>query len=333
MNGVLTRHRTILLAYLGMIVLLAITSLFSPGFLSGAHLRTVVVLAAFIGIVALGQTFVIIGGGIDLSVPWVLNCGAILMTLIAKGQNEPLAYAVPLLIAGGALVGVINGAGVAMFGVPPIIMTLAVNVILQGGILVYTGGTPQAVAPSVIQFLAVGQVGPLPAVAVLWAVLAVAASLLLSKTAFGRRLYAVGTSATVAEFSGVPIVRTVILGYVLSGVTAAIAGMLLTGYTAQAYLGMGDPYLFTSIAAVAIGGASILGGSGHYIGTIAGAFVLTILTGLLPALNLSDGALLIVYGAVILITVSLASEAFSDLAARLRGPQRRPRQPQESQTS
>ena len=90
--------------------------------------------------------------------------------------------------------------------------------------------------------------------------------------------------------------------------------MLLTGYSGQAYLGMGDAYLFTSIAAVAIGGASILGGSGHYLGTIAGAFVLTILTGLLPALNLSSGALLIVYGAVILITVSLGSEAFSGIA-------------------
>ena len=102
----------------------------------------------------------------------------------------------------------------------------------------------------------------------------------------------------------------------ISGLTAALAGMLLTGYSGQAYLGMGDAYLFTSIAAVAIGGASILGGSGHYLGTVAGALVLTILTGLLPALNLSNGALLIVYGAVILITVSIGSEAFSDIAAR-----------------
>ena len=263
MSSALSRHRTILLAYLGMIVLLGVTSFFSPGFLAGAHLRTIVVLAAFIGIVALGQTFVIIGGGIDLSVPWVLNCAAILMTLIARGHNEPLVYAIPLLIAGGAFVGVVNGAGVALFGVPPIIMTLAINVILQGGILVYTGGTPQAVAPSLIEYLAVGRIGALPVIAILWALLALAASLLLSKTAFGRQLYAVGTSPTVAEFSGVPIVRTIILGYMISGVTAAIAGMLLTGYTAQAYLGMGDPYLFTSIAAVAIGGASILGGSGH----------------------------------------------------------------------
>ncbi|HZP18816.1 MAG TPA: ABC transporter permease [Bauldia sp.] len=318
-----SRNRAIILAYLGMIVLLFLTSFFSPGFLAGTHIRTLSVLAAFIGIVALGQTFVIIGGGIDLSVPWVLNCAAILMTLMAKGQNGPLLEAIPLILAAGAAVGALNGAGIALFGVPPIIMTLAVNVILQGAILVYTGGTPQAVAPPLIQFLAVGRIGPLPVVAILWIALAAAASFLLSRTSFGRRLYAVGSSATVAEFSGVPIVRTTVLAYTLSGFTAALAGMLLTGYTAQAYLGMGDPYLFTSIAAVAIGGASILGGSGHYIGTIAGAFVLTILTGLLPALNLSNGALLIVYGVVILITVSLASEAFSDLAAAIRGGFRR----------
>jgi len=189
-------------------------------------------------------------------------------------------------------------------------MTLAVNVILQGSILVYTGGAPPGMAPSLIQFLAVGRVFSVPVVLFIWAVLAVIAAFLLSKTAFGRHLYALGTSASVAEFSGVPTLRTTVAAYTISGFTAALAGILLTGYTGQAYLGMGDPYLFTSIAAVAIGGASILGGSGHYVGTIAGAFVLTILTGLLPALNLSNGALLIVYGLVILITVSLASEAF-----------------------
>ncbi|RUU48570.1 ABC transporter permease, partial [Mesorhizobium sp. M2C.T.Ca.TU.002.02.1.1] len=113
--------------------------------------------------------------------------------------------------------------------------------------------------------------------------------------------------------------RTTILTYVVSGLTAAFAGMLLTGYSGQAYLGMGDAYLFTSIAAVAIGGASILGGSGHYLGTVAGAMVLTILTGLLPALNLSSGALLVVYGAVILITVSIGSETFAGLGGRIRG--------------
>jgi ribose transport system permease protein len=309
----LTRQRAILFAYAGMIILLLLTGLVSPGFLSARHLGSMSILAAFIGIVALGQTFVILGGGIDLSVPWVLNCAAVLVTLMADSQNGPLLYAIPVVLFAGAMVGVLNGLGVAVFGVPPIIMTLAVNVILQGSILVYTAGAPTSTAPPAIQTLAVGRLGPIPIALILWAVLAVLAWVLLSHTSFGRYLYAQGTSATVAEFSGVPTIRTTVIAYGLCGFTAALAGVLLTGYSAQAYLGMGDPYLFTSIAAVAIGGASILGGSGHYIGTIAGAFVLTILTGLLPALNLSNGALLIVYGLVILITVSLSSEALPEL--------------------
>ena len=319
MNTLIDRHRAIFLAYIGVIALLLVTSFFSPGFLAPAHLRSIAILAAFVGIVALGQTFVIIGGGIDLSVPWVLNSAAILVTLLAGSHDQPLVWIVPLVLAAGALVGVINGVGVAIFGVPPIVMTLAANVILQGSILVYTGGTPPAASPPLIQLLAVGRIAGIPILLLIWLLLAVAATLLLSKTAFGRFLYALGTSAPVSQFSGVPILRTTVMAYTLSGLSAALAGMLLTGYTQQAYLGMGDPYLFTSIAAVAIGGASILGGSGHYIGTIAGAFVLTILTGLLPALNLSTGALLIVYGVVILVTVSLASEALSELVGGLFG--------------
>ena len=311
MNAFLARNRLILLAYAGMVALLLVTAIFSPGFLSASNLRSTLILAAFVGIVGIGQTFVIIGAGIDLSIPWVLNSAAILMTLLCAGQDLPLLWVGPLILCGGAFIGVINGVGVAIFGVPPIIMTLAANVILQGLILVYTGGSPTPSTPDLIKFLSVGRIGPIPVIGLIWAGLAVIASVLLSKAAFGRYLYAVGTSATVAEFSGVPAARTTILTYVISGVTAALAGMLLTGYSGQAYLGMGDSYLFTSIAAVAIGGASILGGTGHYLGTVAGALVLTILTGLLPALNLSSGALLVVYGAVILITVSLGSETFA----------------------
>lgn len=325
MGAFLSRNRLILLAYLGMVVLLGVTALFSPGFLSEANLRSTLVLAAFVGIVALGQTFVIIGGGIDLSIPWVLNSAAVLMTLFCASQNLPLVWVAPILLAGGSLIGLINGVGVALFGVPPIIMTLAANVILQGLILVYTGGSPTPSAPDLIKFLAVGRVGPVPVIVLIWAVLTIIASVLLSRAPFGRHLYALGTSAKVAEFSGIPTARTTILTYVISGFSAALCGMLLTGYSGQAYLGMGDPYLFTSIAAVAIGGASILGGSGHYLGTVAGALVLTILTGLLPALNLSSGALLVVYGAVILVTVSIGSEFFSSLWSLAFGRNRKDR--------
>jgi ribose transport system permease protein len=318
MNSFVTRNRLILLAYAGMILLLLVTAMFSPGFLSASNMRSTVVLAAFVGIVAIGQTFAIIGGGIDLSVPWVLNSAAIMMTLLCAGQDAPLIWVVPLVLAAGGIVGLINGTGIAHFGVPPIIMTLATNVILQGLILVMTGGSPTPSAPALIKFLSVGRIGSFPVIALIWIALTLVATLLLSKAAFGRHLYALGTSVTVAEFSGVPTTRTTMLTYVISGVTASLAGILLTGYSGQAYLGMGDAYLFTSIAAVAIGGASILGGSGHYLGTVAGALVLTILTGLLPALNLSSGALLIVYGAVILVTVSIGSEVFAGLMGRLR---------------
>jgi ribose transport system permease protein len=320
MIELVARNHLIALAYLGMVFLLMVTSYFSPGFLSDANLRSSMVLAAFVGIVALGQTFVIIGGGIDLSVPWVLNCAAILMAIFCGGESLPLLWAAPLVLAAGALVGMVNGVGVAIFGVPAIIMTLAANVILQGLIVIYTGGLPTPRAPEMIRYLSVGRVGPIPVIGVIWLVLAVAASFLLSKTTFGRYLYAVGSSATVAEFSGVPTVRTTILTYVLSGFTAALAGLLLTGYSGQAYLGMGDPYLFTSVAAVAIGGASILGGSGHYVGTIAGALVLTILAGLLPALGLSTGALMMVYGLVIFVTVTIGSEAFAALLRLIIAP-------------
>ena len=152
-----------------------------------------------------------------------------------------------------------------------------------------------------------------------WAALTAIVLAVERRTAFGRYLYAVGSNRTVAILSGVPVARTTITAYAISGLTAALAGILLTGYAKQSYLGMGNPYLFTSIAAVAIGGTSILGGSGSYLGTIAGALVLTILTGLLPIFRLDIGALQIIYGAVILLTVSLAAPSVRAFLGRNRG--------------
>jgi ribose transport system permease protein len=300
-------NRNVLLAYAGALALFAGTSALSPGFASANHIRVLLIQASFIGIVALGQSFVILGGGIDLSVPWTLNGAAVLMTLFADGRNGPLVWAIPLLVGLGALVGFANGLGIALLGISPIIMTLGMNVILSGGLLVYTNGSPTAAAPSHIEYLATGRIGPIPANTIIWAGLAVVATLVLTWTAFGRYLYALGTNRTVAQFSGIATSRVTIVTYVISGMTAAFAGMLLTGYVGQAYLGMGDPFLFSSVAAVAIGGASILGGSGHYLGTVAGALILTVLAGLLPILNLNTAALQVIYGVVILVTVALAT--------------------------
>jgi ribose transport system permease protein len=181
------------------------------------------------------------------------------------------------------------------------------NVILSGALLLYTNGSPTAGAPPLVQRLATGRWGPVPINTVIWIGLALVATLVLTWTAFGRHLYALGTNRTVAQFSGIAITRVTVITYMVSGVAAAFAGILLTGYVGQAYLGMGDPFLFSSVAAVAIGGASILGGSGHYLGAVAGALILTVLAGLLPILNLNPAALQVIYGVVILVTVALAT--------------------------
>ena len=312
----LGRHRSILLAYAGALVLFGVTSAFSPGFASENHIRVLLIQASFIGIVALGQSFVIMAGGIDLSVPWTLNGAAILVTLFAEGKNEPLLWAIPLVLVLGASVGLVNGLGVALLRISPIIMTLGINVILSGALLVYTNGSPTAAAPSDIEYLATGRIGPIPVNTLVWGGLAALATIVLTWTAFGRHLYALGTNRTVALFSGVSISRVTVTTYVISGTTAAFAGILLTGYTGQAYLGMGDPFLFSSVAAVAIGGASILGGSGHYLGTVAGALILTVLAGLLPILNLNPASLQIIYGVVILLTVALATLPARQAATR-----------------
>ncbi len=185
----------------------------------------------------------------------------------------------------------VNGIGIALLRVPPIVMTMSVNVITQGLLLIVTRGFPPPLAPKALTFVAAGKLGPVPVMLLVWVVLAAIVVVVERRTAFGRHLYALGSNRTVATLSGVPVVRTTITAYALSGMTAALAGILLSGYSRQAYLGMGDPYLFTSIAAVAIGGASILGGTGSYLGTIAGALVLTILTGVLPIFRLDVGAL------------------------------------------
>jgi ribose transport system permease protein len=175
---------------------------------------------------------------------------------------------------------------------------------------VYTGGSPTKAPPPLISRLANDQLGVVRWDVLIWATFALAAMFVLSRTTFGRALYATGTNRTVAKFSGLPVERVIVTTYVTSAVTSALAGILLTGYTGQAYLSMGVPYLFSSVAAVAIGGMSLAGGSGHYAGTIAGALILTVLEGLLPVLNLNVAALPIIYGLVILFTVALATGRF-----------------------
>lgn len=301
------RNRSIVLAFVFAAVMFAVTSAFTSGFAGSSNVRYLLVSATFIGLVGLGQTFVILGGGIDLSIPYTLNAVALLASVWSKGDNGALWWVIPAVLGLAIVIGLVNGIGVAFLDVSPIIMTLGMNVIVEGALLVYLGSTQPGPAPGFINDLTQNRVGPVPTPALIWLGLTVLACIALSLTAFGRRLYAVGTSRTVSEFSGIRVRSTLMSTYVISALAAAVAGILLSGYTQQAYLGMGDEYLFASVAAVAVGGAPLIGGSGHYLGTVGGALVLTVLAGLLPVLNLKPGWVQIIYGLMILITVALAT--------------------------
>ena len=303
----LSRNRAILFGYLLVVVLAIVGEIVSSGFLRINHIDELIITGGFIALVGVGQTFVILSGGVDLSIPWVLNASAVFLTLWANGDSAKMVWIVPVLLGGAAVIGAVNGIGVAFLRIPPIIMTLGMSSVVEGGLLLVTNGGSGQNAPGAAVYLATHRWGPVPVLAVLWLAVLVAATVILSATPFGRRLYATGLNRRVAAFAGVNTQLVTVAVYVISSMAAALAGIALAGYVGQSYLGMGDPYLFASVAAVAIGGTSILGGSGNFVGTTAGALALAVLAALLPILGLQPAALEIVYGCVILGAVALSS--------------------------
>jgi ribose transport system permease protein len=264
------------------------------------YYNSLVVLASFLAILALGQGTVILTGGLDLSIPWTIGLCGILLAGLVKGSDAALIYAVPVVLVVGMLIGLLNGFGIVALGLSPIVMTLAVNGLLQGAALLYSGGTPDGFSsPMLRDFMTSKVFGVTPVVAFL-AVFAVFAVLLLGRTAFGRRVYAIGNSERAAELSGIPVKRTIISVYVLSGLCSALVGILLTGFSGQASLGMGDEYLLPSIAVVVVGGALITGGRGSYVGMLGGVILLTALQMLLAGTTIPISARSILYGLVIL---------------------------------
>ena len=257
-------------------------------------------LSSFLAILALGQGAVILTGGLDLSLPWTIGLSGILFAGMTQGMDAAMPGALAAVLLVGGLIGLVNGLAVAALGLSPIVATLAVNGILQGLALLYSGGTPAGFAPPLLRGFMTGQVLGVTPVVPAMALFAVLAVLLLSHTAFGRRVYAVGNSVRAARLAGVPVGRTLVCAYVLSGLCAALAGILLTGFSGQASLGMGDDYLLPSIAAVVVGGGLITGGRGHYLGMLAGVLLLTALQTLLAGSNLPYATRAILYGLVVL---------------------------------
>lgn len=288
-------------AYLCFVAVVLVTEfVIGHALFSWTYYNSLLVLSSFLLILALGQGTVILTGGLDLSVPWIIGLCGILLTGMVNGQDGPLVYALPLVLAIGALIGALNGIGVAILGLSPIVMTLAMNGILQGAALLYSQGTPAGYSAPLMRWFMTAR--PLGVTPVVWLVIAfVAASVvLLTRTPFGRRVYGIGNGQRVAALSGIDVDRTLIAVYMLSGFCAALVGCLLTGFSGQASLGMGDEYLLPSIAVVVVGGTLITGGRGSYLGMVGGVLLLTAMQTLLAGTTLPYATRAILFGLVVL---------------------------------
>ena len=264
-------------------------------FLSPTYLLQQLQVASFLGLVATGMMMVILLGHIDLSVPWCLTAGAMMATAV----GGPMA--IPVGLSVGLVIGLINGLGVAFLRVPSMIFTLGVNTVVQGLMVLHTGGfAPQSHSTPVMEALATGRVLGIPAALFVWAAVAALIVFMLRRTTMGRYIYAIGNRESAAYLSGVNTRLVLIGSFCLSSVCAALAGVLLAGYSTKAYQGMGDPFLLPAIAAVVIGGTNILGGKGRYAGTVLGAILIVLLQSVLSVMQMPEAGRQIIYGAVII---------------------------------
>ncbi|GAD57357.1 ribose ABC transport system, permease protein RbsC [Limimaricola cinnabarinus LL-001] len=271
-------------------------------------METVLVLGFFLVVLSFGQGVVILTGGLDLSLPATITMGGILATSWVGAGNPGEWYLLPGVLVACGLVGLATSAGVIWLRVPPFIMSMAMSIIVASGLLGYTRGTPRGAAPDAAVVLMKSHVFGLPTPVVALVIFAIAGWLFQSRTVYGRYLYAVGTNVDAARNAGVPVTLIRILPYVISAVCAGFVGIALVGYSNGATLRMGDDYLLPSIAAVVIGGSSILGGRGTFLGTVGGALLLTILGTIISALGLEFGLRTIIEGSIILFALLVLRE-------------------------
>jgi len=288
----------------GLLLLIALTAiLFRQSFSPASYFTSLFVLTSFLAVLAAGQGAVVISGGLDLSVPYTMTLAAVLLTGLTNGSDGVALWAIPAVLTVGMLVGLINGIGVALVGISPFLMTLAMNGILQGVTLVYSNGSPTGLAPAALRWLMTGRWLGVPPVILLLPFFVLGAVLLLHRSVYGRRLFATGSNPTAARFAGAPVPQTLLATYAFSGLCSAVVGVMLAGFSGQAFNDMGDPYLLSSIAVVVVGGTSMRGGRGHYLGMLGGAMMLTALATLLSGTVLPPAARSIVLGVVVIAAV------------------------------
>ncbi|WP_158862116.1 ABC transporter permease [Leifsonia sp. AG29] len=286
-------------------VIFIVFGILNPNFLTLDNLRDVAVSASVNALIGIGLTFVIITGGIDLSVGSIASLVGIVSANMMVASGVP---AVPALLAGlvlGFIAGAINGMLITFLKLPPFIATLGTMSVYQGLAYVVTNGSPVYNVPQSFVLLLNSYIGGIPMVVIVVIVVAVVAWLLLRRTVFGQNVIATGGSEETAWLSGVRVTRVKILVYGISGILAALGGLVVVARISAAQPEAGSPYLLTAIAAAVIGGANLMGGEGRIAGTLVGALILGALTNGLVLLNVPSFYEQIVTGLVVLIAVAI----------------------------
>ena len=278
-------------------------------FLNGDQVATTFQFAAILGLLAAGQTLVMLTGGVDLSVATTATAAAFMISTFA---TEGTAVSLLAALAVGLGIGLVNGIGIAVFRVNALIMTLGVSTITIGALTIYSQRRFVAEPPELVRKLGSDRfLTYIPYDLLVWAPVAAVIILGLRYSGIGRMIYAVGDNPAACRLAGVRVWQVQLTVYALCGLFSALAGVLLVGFNNAADLGIGAPYLLPSVAAVVIGGTSIFGGIGGYSGTILGALILTVLDSLLIILDAEQSVRQIVYGLIILALAAIYARATS----------------------
>jgi ribose/xylose/arabinose/galactoside ABC-type transport system permease subunit len=290
----------------GLLGLIIVLGIISPRSVEPRHLLYLTRQGAALGLVAIGQTIVMISGGLDLSMGSSVILADVLAAQLIAGNEERVLPVLLIVLLVGAFIGLLNGISISLLRVSPFIATLGMNLIIFGAALIYSGGAPKGNIPANMRFWGNGFFfNVIPAAVLVWFPISVLAALFIRRTSTGRRIVAFGANRRAAEMSGVRTRLTETLAYVISGVMAAAGGLLLVAYVGVGTLEVGTDFLLGSIAAAVIGGTPFEGGRGTIFGTIVGVLFLMTLYSLLTIVNLPVSGRRIVEGAVILGALAL----------------------------
>ncbi len=293
--------------WLALVVLVVLARIVSASFLDPRHMLNVVRQASGLGIVAIGQTVVMITGGLDLSNGMVITLVDVVAATTLNGSDHLLLPVLAGCLGIGLLVGLINGLIVTKLRVPPFVVTLGMFSVLKGISYVYTRGAPKGKIPPSLAFVGSGFIGPIPTAVVFWVIISAVCFVVLRRTTLARYLFAVGGNPATARLSGVRVERTVVLAYMASSLLAAIAGFVLAGYIGTGSLSIGDDYNLNSIAASVIGGTSFAGGVGTVLGSVGGSLFLAFLVSFLRFLGLPYSIQLMAQGGTLALAIYIYS--------------------------